>query len=137
MSYKEKVIWILVFLAILSVGIYAYKTIFYPAYYSVQTVCGNITEEELFAKGLIIGGATTVQTNASGFTDIGVSFAVPNKKTVRHEYCHVTQAKQNRFFSCDNQIASYLNELECYTVEKFPVYQDEINNIYNLNNEDL
>lgn len=113
-----KVVFIFFIFLILIFSIYfSYNKYVYPAYLSMQSDCNIIDEIELRQKGFIISGYYSPSTD-----EICVKGGKDNKKTLRHEYIHRIQKKQGRSASsCDNKIKVFLNELEAYILEDFPI----------------
>ena len=134
MSHKNLII--LTLLGLLFIGIsllilgfiWAYDEVFYPAYLSVQAGC-YISEKELNSMGYRIAG-----TYSEGG---GVNVIIPYlyddswymrniymesekyKRTEKHELCHLHQKKQNRLNDCSQPIRLFLDECECYFLERF------------------
>jgi len=43
----------------------------------------------------------------------------PLRSIIKHEECHLRQFKQNRLGNCNNRRLLLLNEIECYTIQRF------------------
>jgi len=130
--------WSLIFLAVfifIFAVVWSSVEIFYPSYLSVQSACGVISEEELEDNGLIIGGSAFFNITEDGEEEITLQVFTSLDSTYRHEFCHVIQNRQGRLFSCEHKFLKFFNEVECYTLQRFPIWNDEIEILKNMVNE--
>lgn len=122
---KKRLIQLIIVFALM-IFILSFLFIFRPAYWSTSSVC---FEKELPCTVKRAGMIIINQTNNQ--TDVEIKIfereSTPEYEIAeKHEYCHLQQYKQGRFYSCDIPALVYLNEVECYTAQYLP------NSIYNL-----
>jgi hypothetical protein len=100
---------------------YVYQDIFLMAYFSYYSECNAPTIQEgikdLNEQGYSVSIAGTYNPiNNSIFLNEYLN----NEeyfKTLKHEKIHQYQYKHKRYFSCDNSLGAYLNEVEAYLFE--------------------
>ena len=93
-------------------GYMFYIEIIEPSIFSVKSACGLITEEELEENGYYIAGLYNQSSD-----EITIFYDDP--QILKHELCHQKQSDENRLYGCDNLIGMYINEVECYIVQRF------------------
>lgn len=126
---KSKFIPIIFFLAIiillgfLSYHFYLKDMIFEPAYMSYASQCIPHGEQIALDNGYFSVGQTSynsVTGNISVEIDADYAKTDTDNTVLRHEYCHVSQFRNKRAFSCFFSIGNYINEVECYIAEYLP-----------------
>src|SRR5258708_1959851 len=108
-------------------GYWLYDHIFYPAFKSTEGECFEeealVLNQTRAAPGeSAIAGAFQVSPN--GTSKITVLFDFPDRRVLKHEWCHARQYQQGRMFGCE--LAGTLKmvvESECYVAQRLP---DEI-----------
>ena len=136
MLYKKTFIFLLVVI-VSSLAVLLFFSIFQPSWNSYTTGCGLKTDQELFDQGYIIAGQTEQVDNlTTGKREVTITVVTNDVETIRHEVCHLNQIRNNRLFSCERPILRYFNEVECYVLENFPVFDEEVKGIQEVLNED-
>jgi len=76
--------------------------------------------------GVTTLGTTSLVSDTVGNINIKVRIyinesqnSVLYKRVMIHEQCHVNQYNENRWYSCNNPIKVFENELECYIESEF------------------
>lgn len=99
---------------------YLYSQIFYFAYLSTIASC-NLEKFEIKFSDYEIGGKFS--TNISETGDVETSIIIlqenPKRSLLKHELCHQRQYNLNYLGNCDSKWLLYLNEVECYTTQRF------------------
>ena len=97
-----------------------YEEKLYPAYLSYYTDCPpeNLNQTQFLSeRGYYV--SATFNPN-----DNNITLITPDESSIKHEFCHLKQKLYGRFYSCNQPVFKYLNELEAYISEDFP------NNLY-------
>ena len=77
--------------------------------------------------------------SASGKIEISMQEKEKTFRTLRHEYTHYLQAKQNRSYPCTKPVLFVFNEIEAYLNEYFIIHElpqdiiDKVETAYNSN----
>jgi len=99
--------------------IICYNLFFYPAYISVIGVCLPDGEKITRDMGYVTSGVFEFNIT-SGKGEIYINPEVADEKTLRHEKCHESQAKNHRLNTCYESIALWWDETECYISQYLP-----------------
>jgi hypothetical protein len=109
----KKRLWFILIIALMILFGIAFKEFLQPAYYSMKSDCDPKAE----TPGYVKVGQFSVINNTP---NIEIVSTTPERdaKITKHELCHQRQWEERRIFSCNHKDLVYLNELECYLVEK-------------------
>ena len=102
-------------LLVLTLLLPIYSSILAPAYYSYIGACKQCGIQEAQQAGFVLGGLTITKNDTTE-----IKIFIPESSVIRHEYCHYAQVKQHRDFNCNAPLFFYLNEIECYLLDKIP-----------------
>jgi len=107
-------IWGIVIFLLILCGFTLYKYIFYPAYLSVEFVCGERSLEKLQEEGYTLGGVFNVESgNITLYGEI-------DPMTLKHENVHRIQSQENRLDNCSHQVKFFFDEVEAYVGQYLP-----------------
>jgi len=111
----KTIIWLIFTIIIVSI---LFKSIFYPAYLSVASGCGQISDEELFDLGYQIAGNTKVQ---DGNITIEIFVEDEDNKHKKHELIHRNQLLAGIIsLKCEDPIQKYFSEVQAYSFSYIP-----------------
>ena len=113
------------YLLLLVLIIYLMMWVLIPAYYSTKIGC-SVGIIDNYENNPPVSGALVVE-NGSIKLYINPSLSSEQyEKTLKHEWIHYVQYKDNRSFDCDSIFGVYVNEAEAYIGENYPDFIYEL-----------
>jgi len=124
-SNKNKILKYLIFsfivILLLISLIFFYNYIYSFSKLSVISACYPEQFEEEYGDKACVAGQTSVKYNKTtqNYTINVTYFIEPDIPIIKHEECHIRQFEQKRSFGCDNIVLMTINEIECYSIQRF------------------
>ena len=117
-----KILTVISIISILLFALWYYSQILVFAKISVLAVCAphlDISDEGYVITGVFL----SKEVNGNITTEIMVTEDFVNteyyKPVLKHEECHARQFNQGRLNNCSNAFGLFINEVECYMVQRF------------------
>jgi len=121
---KKIVLRIVIILAsLILISLFSY----YVIYHAHLSVIGACRPDALPAEAVILGTFSIQLNTTDNITDITTEIQINENiidtkyyiPVLKHELCHLRQYNQNRLFGCKNPALLLLNEIECYSIQRF------------------
>lgn len=112
MKLYKKII-IIIFISLVLTLLWEF--ILFPSYLSVYASCNTEGFNEDYGDQYYTAGSVSVSEGETTLYLLDET-NIPVKK---HEECHLNQIEHNRLYSCNHLFLKYLNEVECYTIQRF------------------
>lgn len=98
-----------------------YHNVIYYAHLSTVYVCASKVFNEVYGSSYSVGAQTSYNASTQNITVVYYDLE-PDICVIKHEECHKKQFEQHRLFNCRLLI---LNEIECYTIQRWYEFIEE------------
>lgn len=111
--------WIIISLILFSIFfLWFYKNVIYYSNLSVTKACDPHRFDMIYSHQYSSAAQVTFN-NITNDVEILYFKENPQLSLIKHEECHIRQYKQHRLFNCRIKALVFINEIECYTIQRF------------------